>query len=113
MPDFFKALYRWLYNLWRPIPSNDKIAEILKSVPIGRENETAPQIAGDSKAPQQVCLISFSMGDHDICVPTIHDVTGCEMAAALINKQSGRNDAVGNIIDGPCPAGSSLIRPAS
>lgn len=112
MPDFLKALYQRFYNWWWPIPSDEKIAEIVKLLSIGRQSEIDAQISGTFKTPQQVCLISFSMGDQDICVPTIHDDTDCEMAAARINQQSGRTDAVGNMIDGPCPTKSKSIRPA-
>jgi hypothetical protein len=107
MPDFLKRMYRSIYNWWKPVPSDDEIAEIVKSILSG---EGGAEI---SSASQQVCLISFSNGDHDICIPSIHQVTACEMAAAKINQKSGRTDAVGNLLDGPCPAGSNTIRPAS
>jgi hypothetical protein len=107
MPDILKRMYRSFYNWWKPIPSDAEIAEIVKSVLGGQGS------AEISSASQQVCLVSFSNGDHDICIPSIHQLTACEMAAARINQKSGRTDAVGNLLDGPCPVSSKTIQPAS
>jgi hypothetical protein len=111
MLDSLKSLYNRFYNWWWPVPSDDDLANIVKSIAGPGSAETEAQITARERGPQQVCVVSFANGEHDRCFPSIHRQTDCEMMAARINQASGRTDAVGNLLDGPCPPGSWAIRP--
>ena len=106
MFDTLKSIYSSLYTWWRPLPTDDEIAEIVRSI-IGRPQSNDAKI----DAAQPVCVISFSNGDRDICLPAIHDVPHCDAAAARINQRSGRSDARGNLLNG-CTPSSKTVMPA-
>lgn len=112
MTGSLKSLYNRFYNWWWPVPSDDDLAGMLKSIEgEGSAGTAETQMAPRQKGTQQVCVVSFANGERDRCFPSIHSQTGCEMMAARINQASGRSDAVGNLLDGPCPSGSSAIGP--